>query len=184
MQVGLIAFTTPAGMTRDQTYELTATLDPTRGAKVISEVAKDLGTDSIRLGLAKALFNSRMTATMTGQGFEVTSANGSLHPVAVPLTTPTTWKWQVTPREAGDATLTLTLEPLFSTDVGVVSRPQTVMSQRIHVRVSFVGRIKDYLSWLVAHWVIVVALCAGLAVLARWVMQRNRRSIGFDAPIV
>lgn len=181
MQVGLVAFTVPAEMTRDQTYQLTATLDPKRGAQIAAAVMKDV-RDTMRIGLTRSLFSSRMTAIITGQGFEIASITGASHPTAVSLSAPTTWQWQVTPRQSGDLTLALTLAPLLLTEVGVAERPQTVMFQKLHVRVSFVGRVKDLLSWLVANWVLLAALSAGLAYSWRWLAKRNKPPVGFGRP--
>jgi hypothetical protein len=166
-------------MTRDEHQMISVTLDPTRSARAVASLSNAL-TVAPSIDLAKALYGQQMRATLAGQGFEITPLGAGERPVVVSSTIPTEWKWDVTPRQNGQRTLTLTLEPLVATPVGTASRPQTIMTRDVDVRVSWLGRFKDLMNWLVAHWVVVAAVAGAVVLAWRWLRRPKSRPIGFQ----
>jgi hypothetical protein len=89
----------------------------------------------------------RMTATASGEGFEVSPKEGQVQ--AVSSTDTTEWQWQVTPTAAGSHTLTVMLTGNLIVQGQDTPRTFLLANQPIDVAVSPVGFFRQYWQWLV-----------------------------------
>lgn len=107
----------------------------------------------------------RMTATISGDGFDILPEAAQVQVVS--STEPTTWEWQVTPTQSGSRTLNVLLTG--SLLVEGVDTPRTFYldDEHILVNVGFFGFLKQYWQWLSST--VVIPLAAGL-----WAVLRKR----------
>ena len=97
----------------------------------------------------------RMTATVSGDGFDILPEAAQVQVVS--STEPTTWEWQVTPTQSGSRTLNVLLTG--SLVVEGVDTPRTFYldDEHILVHVGFFGFLRQYWQWLASTVVIPVA---------------------------
>lgn len=168
---GTIAFNTPEQMMLDKPGAVALRLSLSEPVESLTAAVRAaIGDTGALVGTARVRFSRAMTATLEGQGFDITPDAATSHPVAVSETKPTEWVWQVTPRKTGDLFLSLSLDAILSIDGREAPRTYRAFFRIVHVTATWPQLIA---GWVKEYWGPIAFVLTLLGAL--WKAVRGRR---------
>jgi hypothetical protein len=149
-------------------------VSPDKLATVLAQLKADHPEDAVQKGQGIRL-TPRMTATASGEGFDVWPKEGQVQ--AVSSTQTTEWQWQVTPTTSGVHTLSVTLTGSLIVQGQDTPRTFLAANQPIEVPISIANFFQQNWQWL-------VSTLAVPAIGALWAVFRKRTQEGAVEPAV
>jgi hypothetical protein len=134
-------------MTTGDHYPVYLRVSPEKLEAVIKGLKDEFPENQTVKGKRGVKLTPRMTATVSGFGFDVEPKGGQVQ--AVSATELTTWPWQVKATESGLLTLTFTLSGTLTIEGKEVARNFYQYQQKVQVEVSPMGFAQQYWQWLV-----------------------------------
>ena len=144
---GSAGVSAPSNTTAGESFSVYLRVSPEKLAILLRGLQDDFPSNQTVQGKQGVKLTPRMTATVSGFGFEVSPKEGQVQ--AVSATEATTWPWQVKALESGVHTLTFTLAGTLTIEGKEVARNFYQYQQKVEVQVSPVGFAEKYWQWLV-----------------------------------
>jgi hypothetical protein len=142
---GSAAVSAPSTAKQGDTFSVFLRVSPERLA-VLTKGFKDEFPENLTIkGRQGVRLTSRMMASLSGLGFEITPKDGQMQ--AVSATDTTTWAWQVKARDSGLQTLTFTLSGMLNIEGTEVARNFFQYQQKIEVDIEF-----NFRDFLMQNW--------------------------------
>ena len=143
---GSVAVSAPACATTGDQFSVYLRVSPEKLESVIQGLKDEFPANQTVKGKRGVRLTPRMTATVSGFGFEVVPKEGQSQ--AVSATEPTTWSWQVNATESGVQTLTFSLTGTLTIEDKEVPRNFYEYKQNVQVEVDTIGFMEKYWQWI------------------------------------
>ncbi len=144
---GSAAVNAPASAATGDHFPVYLRVSPEKLEEVIQGLKEEFPGNQTVKGKRDVRLTPRMTATVSGFGFEVEPKEGKSQ--AVSATEPTTWSWQVKATESGVQTLTFSLAGTLTIEDKEVPRQFYEYKQNVQVEVNPIGFMGKYWQWIV-----------------------------------
>ena len=142
---GSAAVSAPVAATAGKPFSVYLRVSPDSLQAVLASLAKEVPENATRTGKSGVKLTPRMTATLTGLGFEITPKESVTQ--AISTNEPTTWQWQVRATEAGLLRLDFALEGALNVEGKEVPRAFYSYEQKVQVQVD-----KNPIAFLTNNW--------------------------------
>jgi len=136
----------PNKATSGEAFNVYLRISPKSLAELLTSVRADYPENETVKGKDGVKLVPRMTASVSGDGFEVSPKEDQAQ--AVSSTEQTTWQWQVKPTESGPLSLTFKLTGSLSVQGKDLPRNYYAYTQKVDVAVNPGGFIERNWQWL------------------------------------
>lgn len=143
---GSAAVSAPSTATAGDTFSVFLRVSPEKLVAVMQSLQDEFPENLTVKGKEGIKLTPRMTASVSGFGFEVSPESGQVQ--AISAKEATTWAWQVKAVEPGLHTLTFTLSGTLSVEGQDVPRNFYDYRQKVQVAVSPIGFVERNWQWL------------------------------------
>lgn len=140
MKQGNIAFNTPESLNLHESVMIQLLLDVDKTSEALVQMLKTEGKKST----ARIRISNRMEARLTGPGFTITAVTPETQ--AISHTEPTSWKWEIKPKEKGHQFLHLTLSALLSVEGSDTPRTIRTFDKTIEVNITWNQQISNFVK--------------------------------------
>ena len=152
---GSAAVSAPKLVKEGEPFHVYLRVSPGELKSLLESLASDASGDATRIGTAGIKLTPRMTASVTGLGFEFTPSGP--YEQAVSATDMTTWHWEAQAKDSGLMTLDFKLTGTLTVEGKDVPRDFYAYSQKVEVSVGALGFFERYWQWLVTTLLIPAA---------------------------
>lgn len=163
---GSVAVSAPSSTKVGDSFSVYLRVSPEKLSAVMQALRGEFPENLTVKGQAGIKLTPRMSASVSGFGFEVMPKDGQVQ--AISAREATTWAWQVKANEPGVHTLTFTLSGTLTIEDKEVARNFYQYVQKVDVKVNPTGLLEQYWQWLVTTLAIP-------AIGAVWAVYRKRK---------